>query len=69
MTAAETEEAPGTSGEGRGAAPSLPGDLEPRPDIPLRGSQTVALEAVREISPALVTPGSLPEDLAQDPKY
>ena len=68
MTAAETE-APGTSGEGRGAAPNPQEGLEPRRDIRLVGSPTVAPGVVREISPALVTPGGRPEDLVQDPKY
>ena len=65
MTAAETE-APGMIGEGLEAAPNHPEDLEPRRSIPLRGSQTVALEVVRETSPAPAIPGSRQEDLAQD---
>ena len=69
MTAAETG-APGTSGEGHGAGPGLnpPGDLEPRQDIPLRGSQTAGPEVVRETSQVRATPGNPREDLAQDHK-
>ena len=60
--------APGMTGEGLGAGadPNHPGGLEAPPDIPLRGSPTVAPEVVTETSPAQATPGSPPEDLAQD---
>ena len=53
--------------EGGGAAPNHQEGLEPRQDIPLGGSQTVAPEVVREISPARATPGSRPADLARQP--
>ena len=67
MTAAGTE-ARGTSGEGPGAGPGLnhPGDLQARQDIPLRGSQIVGPEVVRETSQAQATQRNPPEDLAQD---
>ena len=62
----ETEVAPGTTGEGRGAGAGLGAP----PDIPLRGSQTVAPGVERErdseTSQARDTPGSQAEDLAQD---